>query len=226
MKIMKIKTIKQTLRPCLLSGLIALFFAMPCYADTITIVSDSNTLFSASGTESLTDMNNSVTTGSYSMTYHTFEGREGTGIYQIPGTQVINSIPHGWWYGVSGYYETSFILPVGYTDAILNLQVVGDDGGYAYLNHTNLGSMFYWNSGSAYSYSTSDQSLFHAGTNLLTFAVSNWGAGPTGLSFRADIEFTANPVPTSPVPEPETYAMLLAGLGLLSFTARRRKQSV
>lgn len=29
-----------------------------------------------------------------------------------------------------------------------------------------------------------------------------------------------------PVPEPETYAMLLAGLGLIGFTARRRKQNV
>ncbi len=28
----------------------------------------------------------------------------------------------------------------------------------------------------------------------------------------------------APVPEPETYAMMLAGLGLLSFVARRRKQ--
>jgi hypothetical protein len=27
----------------------------------------------------------------------------------------------------------------------------------------------------------------------------------------------------SPVPEPETYAMLLAGLGLMGFTVRRRR---
>lgn len=29
---------------------------------------------------------------------------------------------------------------------------------------------------------------------------------------------------TSPVPEPETYAMILAGIALIGFTARRRKQ--
>lgn len=32
-------------------------------------------------------------------------------------------------------------------------------------------------------------------------------------------------VTTSPVPEPESYAMLLTGLGLLGFMARRRKES-
>ncbi len=36
------------------------------------------------------------------------------------------------------------------------------------------------------------------------------------------VEYAA-PV-TAPVPEPETYAMMLAGLGLLGFMARRRKQ--
>lgn len=38
------------------------------------------------------------------------------------------------------------------------------------------------------------------------------------------VAFTGN-YTLAPVPEPETYAMLLAGLGLLGFTARRRKQS-
>lgn len=36
---------------------------------------------------------------------------------------------------------------------------------------------------------------------------------------------TVSTIP-APVPEPETYAMLLAGLGLIGFTARRRKQNV
>lgn len=38
--------------------------------------------------------------------------------------------------------------------------------------------------------------------------------------------FTVLPPTTAPVPEPETYAMLLAGLGLLRLTARRRNQKL
>lgn len=46
------------------------------------------------------------------------------------------------------------------------------------------------------------------------------------VSFTGVYSLTAIQPPVAvPVPEPETYAMLLAGLGLLSFTARRRKQS-
>lgn len=36
---------------------------------------------------------------------------------------------------------------------------------------------------------------------------------------------TLNPV-TAPIPEPETYAMMLAGLGLMGLVARRRKQKL
>jgi len=41
--------------------------------------------------------------------------------------------------------------------------------------------------------------------------------GKAGGKYSGDIA-------VSPVPEPETYAMMLAGLGLLGFSARRRKQ--
>lgn len=61
---------------------------------------------------------------------------------------------------------------------------------------------------------------FAAGVNTLTFDVLNWkqnGGNPTGLR----VEFTESNI--SAVPEPETYGMLLAGLGLMAFVARRRK---
>jgi hypothetical protein len=45
----------------------------------------------------------------------------------------------------------------------------------------------------------------------------------TGL-YPLTINYGGGELVLAPVPEPETYAMLLAGLGLLGFAARRRKQ--
>lgn len=61
---------------------------------------------------------------------------------------------------------------------------------------------------------------FIAGINTLDFIVTNGHQvddNPTGL--RA--EFVSSVV--TAVPEPTTYAMLLAGLGLITYTARRRQ---
>jgi len=47
----------------------------------------------------------------------------------------------------------------------------------------------------------------------------------TNTSNPADSITFARPFTVAAVPEPETYAMMLAGLGLMGFVARRRRQS-
>jgi hypothetical protein len=57
-------------------------------------------------------------------------------------------------------------------------------------------------------------------TGPLTLVVN--GNSSAGMGYNASYAGTLNIVP---VPEPETYALLLAGLGAIGFVARRRKQS-
>jgi hypothetical protein len=91
---------------------------------------------------------------------------------------------------------------------------------------------------SALNYGTPDVStITHWQTGVTSFLGFNqawhYGYGSTGGIVGANTEIWTqltltsinplNPGPISPVPEPETYVMLLAGLGLIGFTARRRK---
>ena len=70
---------------------------------------------------------------------------------------------------------------------------------------------------------TSDAAVLTAANNMLgnlsgpiTMTANVWGQVTPGS--------TQDLVVFAPVPEPETYAMMLAGLGMMGFVARRRKQ--
>lgn len=54
---------------------------------------------------------------------------------------------------------------------------------------------------------------------------SSQAYGWLNYSSPDSLEFLIDSVVTIPIPEPETYAMLLAGLGLIGFSVRRRKQN-
>jgi hypothetical protein len=104
---------------------------------------------------------------------------------------------------------------------------------FSFTNPSGVGSQIVTASGTA--------TIGRIGDSAIDFSI-DWTDEPVmfgnGGEFHIhmdDISFTSNgqmksqmytiEMVTAPIPEPETYALMLAGLGLVGFMARRRKQA-
>jgi hypothetical protein len=122
----------------------------------------------------------------------------------------------------------------------------GTDCGYnvtssemGHLYYTELGNLGYYNTSGAYQpgwglthtgpFSNVQSYVYWSGTEYAPNTSSAWFFGTyngfqsaNGKDFNM-YAWAVRPGQVAAVPEPETVAMLLAGLGMLSFTARRRR---
>ena len=104
---------------------------------------------------------------------------------------------------------------------LANLSVTGSDGSSISFTSANLNGINLTGFGSptpfgyAQGQILAPTSILFNGPLVLT-VIGNTKGGSYGGTFNLNL---------APVPEPETYGMLLAGLGILGFLARRRKQS-
>jgi choice-of-anchor A domain-containing protein len=68
-------------------------------------------------------------------------------------------------------------------------------------------------------------SILANNSNITGFGHLEGNVVAQSISTRLEIGYEPS-LPTSPVPEPETYAMILVGLGLLSIVKRRKSQKI
>jgi hypothetical protein len=119
-------------------------------------------------------------------------------------------------------YQTTFDLTgINLATTLIKGNVTADNGITDILinGHSTGFAMGGPNSGAYGSFNSfSINNGFQSGLNTLTFDVVN-GSGPTGLR----VNFNGTGSILTPVPEPETWAMMVAGFGMMGLMVRRRR---
>jgi len=127
---------------------------------------------------------------------------------------------------VSGSFTDDFTFTTGLQSGSLS-SVIGIVGGIAVLTSGTVT----WGSGGTAGYNQLGTSAvtYNSGSGMFAYTGTWSGLSantPYWLRFTGTVtapEAAAYSVTLAPVPEPETYAMLLAGLGLIGAAVRRRK---
>jgi hypothetical protein len=129
----------------------------------------------------------------------------------------------------SGTLTYGFSIGAGYDNVLLSLTFSNDFGNP--LGITGVASdfgLFSFNGSNKYSYNGSISggahtvSIAYSGSNGTDYTIKGFESGGTINSGTTQSVTSTGPAVTA-VPEPETYAMMLAGLGALGFLGRRRK---
>ena len=165
----------------------------------------------------------------YSLNGSSFGYVTSNGTFPLAGNWMANTITSKWITPTTSQGESFDPSANGTYSWKLNFDLTGfnastasftgrfaaDNNAKVKLNGTEVGSA----NGFTSFYDFGASTGFNSGVNTLEFVVINTAqrtGNPTGLR----VEFLQSNV--TPVPEPETYAMLLAGLGLMGVISRRR----
>ncbi|SEL62758.1 FxDxF family PEP-CTERM protein [Nitrosovibrio tenuis] len=126
---------------------------------------------------------------------------------------------------VNFFNRDAVSLSIGYTDSHSNFSPLLSTPSFGDINVHGLGLNLISNVNRSLvdSVLLPDSNSFVTSSEVETTLFELAFSGP-GLNDNFTLSGQLTSFTTSPVPEPETYAMLLAGLGLVGFIARRRKQ--
>jgi len=204
------------------AGFLALFIASACFADTIDFASTTSTPNSTGKPSILAFVDPSWASPLNS---------------PLPSFWITATGDLAPLLGTSVTYTETFVLPAGFTDAVLNLGVFADDsatvkidGTTLFTEDTKLGAHC---AAGPIGCVTGTEGIItnmnvtadlHPGTNTITFKdYQEVGGTPFGIDFDGSLSYSSIDREVSAVPEPSSIVLLFTGLGCIGFGQCLRK---